>query len=107
MTGAVVDRCGGNDRVIAMRPIRPLLLIVGLILVLDAGCNSSEKNRGRSESLDGGYTLREECNVPSMNCYNGCFKREASDTCTGCCYDQRFLCDTGQKYSFESCKDVP
>lgn len=90
-----------------MKALGPLFVALGLVLLLGAGCHSREKPKGRSDGLDGGYTLRKECNVPSMNCHNDCFRRDASDTCSGCCIDQRFLCDTGQKHSFESCRDAP
>lgn len=84
-----------------------LLFLAASLLLPGAGCNAREKPKGRYEGVDGGYTLRKECNVPSMNCHRQCFERDASDTCSGCCIDQRFLCDTGQQHSFESCKDAP
>jgi hypothetical protein len=86
-----------------MMTTRSQLIAASLLLTMDSGCHSREKAKNRYDSIDGGYILREECSVSSMNCYDACFKREASVTCGGCCRDQRFLCDTQQKYSFESC----
>ena len=77
---------------------------LGFIFLLCASCHSREKPRNRYDAIDGGYIMREECNVPSMNCHNDCLERKASLGCTGCCMDQRFLCDTGQTYDFEYCK---
>jgi hypothetical protein len=88
---------------IAAKDIRPVLA-AAVLLLLGAGCRSREKPKGRYDGVDGGYTMREECDVPSSNCHRSCIKREASLACTGCCRDQRFLCDTGQKHSFEYCE---
>ena len=54
----------------------------------------------------GALTARETCDVPSMNCYNSCFKREASVQCTDCCWEQRRFCDMGRPYAFESCESI-
>jgi hypothetical protein len=81
--------------------IRCIVTTAGIMLMLGAACTRNEPPTQRGDG--GAYTLREACNVPSMNCYNGCFKREEGPICTGCCYDQRYLCDTGQQHSFESC----
>lgn len=83
-----------------------VLARAGLILALGVGCNSSEKPKNRFDGLDGGYVQREECSAPSMNCHYDCVRRDASLGCTGCCLDQRFLCDTGQQHSFDHCKDA-
>jgi hypothetical protein len=80
-----------------------VLVAAGLVLTLAAGCRSRDKPKGRYDGLDGGYVIREECDMPVLGCYDRCYKREASITCIGCCRDQRFLCDTQQKHSFESC----
>jgi len=85
------------------RTIRHAAVFVWLVLMFGAGCRTREKPKGRFDGIDGGFTPRSECNVPSMNCYNGCFRRNEGPICTGCCYDQRFLCDTQQPHSFESC----
>jgi hypothetical protein len=81
-----------------------VLVTVAFILMSDAACTSKEPPTRHDDG--GSVTPREACNIPSMNCYNTCFKREADLTCTGCCYDQRYLCDSGQQYSFESCNRV-
>jgi len=68
-------------------------------------CRPREKHKGRFDRLDGGAPpLHEECNVPTDHCFDRCFKRKASPACGGCCWDQRFLCDTQQPHSFESCE---
>ena len=87
-----------------MKTIQPVLVVAGLILMLGAGCRSREKPKGRLDWLDAGYVMREECAEPATDCYYDCIKREASLGCTGCCRDEHFLCNTGQKYSFEYCK---
>jgi len=83
------------------------LFIFGLVLAVGAGCRTREKRKSRYEGLDGGYVQREQCDMPAVGCYQKCSKREASDACIGCCRDQEFLCDTGQKHSFESCESAP
>jgi hypothetical protein len=85
-----------------MKPIQPVLVTMGLILLLGPGCRSREKRKGAYD-VDGGVVIREECNVPASKCFRSCLAREASLGCTGCCRDQSFLCDTGQKHSFEYC----
>jgi len=74
-----------------------------LALGLGAGCRERPKKKNRYENLDGGRQLLEECNKPAEDCYSRCFKREASDSCMGCCWDERFLCDTHQPFSFQHC----
>jgi hypothetical protein len=89
-----------------MKTIRPLLVTVGLILMLGASCRPREKPKGRYDGLDGGYILREECNAPTNKCHRGCYDRDDGPICSGCCRDQRFLCDTQQPHSFESCDHI-
>ena len=96
-----------ESNVAVMRSIFGMLLIVVTLLVMGAGCQTSDKPDARRERVDGGYTLRDECDAPSMNCHNACFQRKASATCGGCCRDQRFLCDTQQPHSFDSCATAP
>lgn len=78
-----------------------LALLSGSILT---GCPSDKKRKTMYDSVDGGYILRDECNVPADLCWEDCFRREAGITCGSCCRDQRFLCDTQQKYSIDHCK---
>jgi hypothetical protein len=79
---------------------RPWFLAVAFALLCTIGCRP-EKKVGKERAT------RKECNKPSFQCYDQCVKRDASKTCSGCCGDQRYLCDTGQKYDFEPCKDAP
>ncbi|MRG90713.1 hypothetical protein [Polyangium spumosum] len=88
-----------------MNPV-PLLLIASLILGLGAGCRTRPTKKNRYEGLDGGYVMRPECDLPSDACFEKCYKRKASVTCFGCCRDRRFLCDTQQPHSFESCDNT-
>ena len=95
---------GGNqvlkDIALEVRPGE----ITGLIVMLSAGCGPSEPS---TQQRDGGASVtREACDVPSMSCYNGCFKRDASLICTGCCRDQRRLCDRAEEHSFSSCESI-
>ena len=86
-----------------MKPVQ-LLLITALELCLASGCSPDDKPKKRYASLDGGtFVPRKECNKASFACYEKCTLRTASDTCSGCCFDQRRLCDTLQPYSFEHC----
>jgi hypothetical protein len=82
-----------------MKPLARVLVLLLAVLCL-AGCRTKRK---KGEEM----ATRKECNKPSFQCYDNCAKREASNTCDGCCWDQRYLCDTGQKHSFEYCKDAP
>jgi hypothetical protein len=84
-----------------------VLSAISLTLTLAAGCRSHDKPKGRYDGIDGGYTIREECDMPVLDCYDRCRKRGASVTCIGCCRDQRFLCDMKQTHSFESCDSAP
>lgn len=78
----------------------------GLLLTMATDCRSPQRRKTRYDEIDGGYIQRKECEEPSMKCHYDCVDREASITCTGCCRDQDFLCDTQQNYSYESCKST-
>ena len=81
-----------------------ILLLALMAALMALGCSPKEKTKKRYASLDGGtFVPRKECNKPSFECYDKCARRDASDTCSGCCFDQRRLCDTLQQYSFEYC----
>lgn len=87
-----------------MKTVKLVLATAGLMLMFGTGCGPGEPP---TQHRDGGTLIgRESCDVPSMNCYNSCFKREAGLTCTGCCRDQRRLCDRAEKYAFETCESV-
>lgn len=73
-----------------------LALLLVVVLLTFIGCRR-EKKQGKE------MATRKECNAPAFQCYDKCVKRNASDTCGGCCWDQRYLCDTGQKPSWEYC----
>jgi hypothetical protein len=87
-----------------MKKRHVVLLSAGLIVTLSIGCRPREKSKGRYDGLDGGFTHREECDMACLDCMDRCDKRKASLACAGCCRDQEFLCDTGQKHSFEYCE---
>ncbi len=76
------------------------LCILLLVVLCVIGCRPKRK-KGHE------MATRKECNKPSFQCYDDCAKRDASTTCSGCCFDQRYLCDTGQTHSFEYCKTAP
>jgi hypothetical protein len=82
----------------------PAIAIAMLAIVLAPACRTGDpKKKNRYEGLDGGRQLLPECDKPTDDCFVRCDKREASDACNGCCWDQRLLCDTHQPFSFESC----
>ena len=84
--------------------VRLTLLAAALIMISISGCKKPEKHTHRFENVDGGAPPdREECRVPTLDCYSKCVKREASAVCIGCCRDQDALCLLQQKYSFEYC----
>jgi len=71
-------------------------LLLLLVLSMSSGCR-------RERKVGEEMATRKECNKPSFECYAKCEQRGASRTCSGCCSDQRYLCDTGQKPSWEYC----
>ena len=91
-----------NNESTSMATIQPGLVTIGFVMLLSVGCTPSKQSSEQDDG--GGHTVPEHCHVPSMNCYNRCFKQKAGETCTGCCADQLILCDKGEKYSFESCE---
>lgn len=87
--------------------LRPFLMSLLLAQFLGLDCGERRKKPSQNDKVDGGYVFREECILPTDNCYVACQKREASDTCLSCCTDQAFLCDTKQPHSFANCDDAP
>ena len=81
---------------------RRLLAIMGLALVFCAGCPRETQDKTEKPGK-----LRAECVAPSGNCWDDCFKRDASRYCPSCCNDQTTLCDEGKPSSFEKCKQEP
>jgi hypothetical protein len=82
------------------KAIHRVRVTAGLLLMLGAGCRSSDKSQSH-ESL-----TRKECNQPARECYESCVKRDEGLACGGCCSDQRHLCDTLQPYAFDSCESI-
>ncbi|MBK9261668.1 MAG: hypothetical protein IPM54_17915 [Polyangiaceae bacterium] len=82
------------------------IVIAVAFLFTGAGCRPREKQKTRYDAIDGGYVLRKECYRPVDDCWTDCENRNAGRTCIDCCRDQEFLCDTQQKFSFESCKSA-
>ena len=80
-------------------PVLARLAMVLVLIALPSGCRR-ERQVGQERET------RKECNKPSWDCYERCVNRKASKTCTGCCGDQRYLCDTGQKASWEYCDEA-
>lgn len=93
-----------TDKVFSIKLQNAFVAIIPIMMV-GADCGSREK-KSRYDSVDGGYILRDECNAPTDTCFEDCFRREASITCAGCCREQRFLCDTQQKHSYDHCKSA-
>lgn len=77
--------------------VRLVMLLV--VCTLFAGCRPERKSAGERAA-------RKECNKPSWECYERCVNRNASRTCTGCCGDQRYLCDTGQTPNWAYCDEA-
>ena len=84
-----------------------LAVLALLVPVVVAGCRTRPQKKNRYEGLDGGYTPRQECDMPSIDCHDGCYKRNAGIICAACCRDQGFLCDTQQPYNFAYCESAP
>lgn len=80
------------------------VLLAALITSSIHGCRERPKHKSRFADVDGGAPpFREECMASTLDCFDKCYKRQASVTCIGCCRDQDTLCDMQQKYSFEYC----
>ncbi len=86
-----------------------LRLLVAIVAVQFLGfdCGSRKKEKNRYSGLDAGYVMLDECDPPADDCFMDCYNRSASVTCNGCCFDQRFLCDTKQVHDWGQCKGVP
>jgi hypothetical protein len=89
-----------------------LILLCAVLVVFSVdGCQTGDppnKRKNRYAFLDGGVLPdREECKKPTLDCFEKCYKRDASVACIGCCRDQDTLCCMEQKYSFESCETAP
>jgi len=85
---------------------RTLAFFAMFIVTFVASCQERPKPMRRLDELDGGYDMREECYAPIDDCLQGCYHREASSTCYGCCMDQRFLCDMQRPYSIAYCESA-
>jgi hypothetical protein len=82
----------------------PVVVIASLFLMVGSDCGEREKPKKRGEGLDGGIVMRPECNEPGNNCLKSCAERNASPACDRCCMDQDYVCNSGHKADFESCK---
>ncbi|MBK9263943.1 MAG: hypothetical protein IPM54_29580 [Polyangiaceae bacterium] len=82
----------------------PVIVIASLLLMVGSDCREREKPKKKYEDVDGGHIQRKECSEPGYECHKSCYDRQASPACTQCCRDQRYVCDTGHKADFESCK---
>jgi len=83
-----------------------MFITASIFLMVGSNCRERERPKKRSEGPDGGIEIimRAECDEPSRKCHMSCIARDASPACTRCCMDQRYVCDTGHKADFESCK---
>lgn len=81
-----------------------MMLTALLIVMLGCDCREREKPKGKWAETDGGIVQRPECSQPFYNCEKDCYVRQASPACDRCCLDQGYVCDTGHKADFESCK---
>lgn len=79
-----------------MARLSPFMILFAMLIISLVGCRP-KKEEGNE------MATRKECNKPSFACYEKCAQRGASRTCSGCCADQRYLCDTGQKPSWDYC----
>lgn len=84
-------------------PMRFPYVNVILALALVPACESTSSKPSNRRNDAGQIVVRAECKRPSMNCYNGCFRREEHRYCPSCCSDQLVLCDEGHPYNFDSC----
>jgi len=84
-------------------PLKPLVPVVWLLVLL-VGCKESPSNSSRSKNDAGKVVLREECDLPTTNCYKGCFERKEELYCPACCFDNLIFCNEGNPYDFERCK---
>jgi hypothetical protein len=82
----------------------PLAIVASLLLMVGSDCREREKPKKRGEGMDGGIVMRPECNEPGNKCHEDCYLRNASHACTRCCMDQDYVCNTGHKADYESCK---
>jgi hypothetical protein len=69
------------------------------------GCGPFRPERGEGEEKKP-PTVIEICDTSSTQCYRSCFKREASQMCGSCCFQQFILCNNKEKYSFEPCEAI-
>jgi len=70
----------------------------------NAGCGSTPSEPSVRRNDAGQVVAREECKIPDMNCYKGCFERDETRYCPSCCYENFILCDEGKPYNYESCE---
>jgi hypothetical protein len=100
-----------------MNALRFTLVALGLVVVgpircnpykppkeESAGCGSTPSKPSVRRNDAGQVVAREECKIPDMNCYKGCFKRDETRYCPSCCYENFILCDEGKPYDYESCE---
>jgi len=76
-----------------------LSVVLLVVLTLLAGCRRERKVAGERQGL-------KECNKPAWECYERCVNRNASRTCSGCCSEQRYLCDTHQTPNWAYCDEA-
>lgn len=86
-----------------MHPTRFVLLTLVICSASLFGCNSPKNEPTRRTNDAGRVVAREECKIPNMNCYKGCFERGEQRHCPACCFDMLILCDEGNPYNFDSC----
>lgn len=81
-----------------------MLIMASVILLVGSDCRDREHPKKKWAETDGAVVQRPECDEPDYQCGKDCYQRDASPACTRCCLDQRYVCDTGHKADFESCK---
>lgn len=81
-----------------------IVVMATLILMIGTDCREREKPRKKWAETDGAIVQRPECSEPNYECEKDCYLRDASPACDRCCLDQSYVCDTGHKADFESCK---
>lgn len=79
-------------------------LMIGLILMSLAGCDSPPNKPPRERNDAGRIALRQECYAPNYECSKRCYDRKEQRYCPSCCWQQLILCDEGNPYDFKSCE---
>lgn len=81
-----------------------VLLVIATCFAFGCGPREREKRPRKWDFNDGGIIQLPECSQADYDCGMDCYVRQASPACDRCCIDQAYVCNTGHKADFESCK---